>query len=383
MIRRDRNTVAVPGILASKRAQTERQRAEAFYAALRETTGTRPATASSSRQANRRRTRPAARSRNTAGQGREINAARKFNFQVYKEDEVKRLLYELFRGKCAYCEARYIATQPMDVEHFRPKSEVTDFDGSKQVGYYWLAAEWTNLLPSCIDCNRPRNHLDKDGKPVRLGKDTLFPLAPNSPRASFGAAIEDERPLLLDPCRDRPEEYLAFSEAVAGPSNAPAAPADAPDRVSASLRVYGLNRTDLVQERRQVLLNLRRRCHQIRALTLALETAQSVRPEAARAMLVRTLGDLVSHEAQSILRMADPDEPYSLMVRQEIAAFEAEIGHGLDDTPRQRLAARPAVWQVGRYGSGPMKRVHSSLVRLRPAALQASHNSSLARSSHS
>jgi hypothetical protein len=184
------------------------------------------------------------------------------------------------------------------------------------------------LLPSCIDCNRPRNHIE-NGKPVRLGKDTLFPLAANSPRAAFGGNIDAERPLLLDPCSDRPEQYLVYTEGIVGPSTGPNAPPDADERVKASLRVYGLNRIDLVQERYQALLNVRKHFHQLRALTVALATARTAEPARVRDLLVRSLGDLISYETSAILSMADATQPFSLMVNQEIAAFEAEIGRGL------------------------------------------------------
>jgi uncharacterized protein (TIGR02646 family) len=343
MIRRDRTSVHSPSVLTSKRADSERTRADAFYRAFREATAMRPVKARGARRAQPTARAAAGKMKTKRATAEKATTKKKFNFAVYKEEEVKKLLHHLFQGKCAYCEARYVATQPMDVEHFRPKSEVTDFDGSKRVGYYWLAAEWTNLLPSCIDCNRPRNYEDAEGKPLRLGKDTLFPLVPNSPRASFGASVDNERPLLLDPCRDRPEEYLEFSEGVAGPSTAPRAPADAAARVNASLRVYGLNRTDLVHERRQVLLNLRRRCHQIRALTVALETAQTAQPADVRHLLTRSLADLISHETDAILRMAKESEPFSLMVRQEIAAFEAELGRGLGPSGLPDTPAAPKI----------------------------------------
>ncbi len=204
MIRVDRASVTEPSVLKSKKATSERQRANEFYAPL--VAAPTPAVKGKKKTTGQSTIATKGKAQKTP-KTQENDKKKKFNFAMYKDDEVKALLHRMFRGKCAYCEARYIATQPMDVEHFRPKSEVTDFDGSKRVGYYWLAAEWTNLLPSCIDCNRPRNHIE-NGKPARLGKDTLFPLAANSPRAAFGGSIDAERPLLLDPCRDRPEQVL-------------------------------------------------------------------------------------------------------------------------------------------------------------------------------
>ena len=48
-----------------------------------------------------------------------------FTFGAYKLDPVKDALNLAFHFKCAYCESFFGATQPLDVEHFRPKSGVS------------------------------------------------------------------------------------------------------------------------------------------------------------------------------------------------------------------------------------------------------------------
>ena len=77
-----------------------------------------------------------------------------YPFKVYGHQQIKDALAALFFNKCAYCETPYAATQPVDVEHFRPKGEVAE--DKEHPGYYWLAASWENLFPSCIDFNRER-----------------------------------------------------------------------------------------------------------------------------------------------------------------------------------------------------------------------------------
>ena len=69
-----------------------------------------------------------------------------FDFNVYRDPEVKRALSKMSGGNCAYCEADYDATQPVDVEHFRPKKAIDTEGGWIQPGYWWLAADWDNLL---------------------------------------------------------------------------------------------------------------------------------------------------------------------------------------------------------------------------------------------
>ncbi len=86
-----------------------------------------------------------------------------------------------FFGKCAYCETPIEDIFPGDVEHYRPKGKVTDEkyneiykqkddgtfildDAGNKIlhpGYYWLAYEWTNLIPSCTYCNRPKKDFGK------------------------------------------------------------------------------------------------------------------------------------------------------------------------------------------------------------------------------
>lgn len=217
-----------------------------------------------------------------------------FDFAVYKTTAVKIALDDLFHGKCAYCESPYATTQPVDVEHYRPKGEVEGVAGHS--GYWWLAMIWTNLLPSCIDCNRRREQLTPDAEApslVRLthdadrnrwrklstGKASAFPLAPGSVRAldeTHDCDLEDR--LLLDPTRDEPGDHIGYYvdranlvslvypravDAEASPTLPRLGNADqAADGAAAlgtsavgavSIQVYGLNRLGLVQARTRLL----------------------------------------------------------------------------------------------------------------------------------
>ncbi len=100
-----------------------------------------------------------------------------YDFVRYREDEVSEALEALFHRKCAYCESAYDIVQPVDVEHYRPKGAV---DGAADHdGYWWLAMDWNNLLPSCIDCNRRRGQRivgASGAADVNAGKQAIFPL---------------------------------------------------------------------------------------------------------------------------------------------------------------------------------------------------------------
>lgn len=264
---------------------------------------------------------------------------KKFNFRVYKHKQVKAALHQLFRGKCAYCESRYAGTQPMDVEHFRPKSEAADFDGKCDCGYYWLAATWENLVPSCIDCNRARIHVEKPGgKEELLGKDTLFPLAKGAKRMGREDDIQKERALLLDPCRDDPDLYFKFNEGVVGLKDddpdvldklRASTNMEPEDRIKASIRVYGLNRTELVQDRQVLSLQLERRLVSIRQLTVLLHRhlqmfENKITPEILKFQNI--LEELIRHEIKDLLSMTDQNRPFTAMTRQIISEFRAEFG---------------------------------------------------------
>jgi hypothetical protein len=195
-----------------------------------------------------------------------------FEFAAYKDEEVKRRLEELFHGKCAYCETFFSASAPVDVEHFRPKGAVSDDD--THPGYWWLGMVWTNLLPSCIDCNRKRQqrspppstslvelyeHSKAHALPSsQTGKKDSFPLAAGGRRLfAESNSYADEKALLLDPTRDDPTEHLRFFVGsplgLVGPETKSGVPSE---RGAMSIQIYGLNRLGLVQDRTRVLRQL-------------------------------------------------------------------------------------------------------------------------------
>jgi len=53
-------------------------------------------------------------------------AARSFAFKAYGDPLLRKALNAIYLYKCAYCESFYGATQPVAVEHYRPKGEVIE-----------------------------------------------------------------------------------------------------------------------------------------------------------------------------------------------------------------------------------------------------------------
>jgi len=192
----------------------------------------------------------------------------KFTFAVYKDPALAAKLEARFGRKCAYCESDFAHVTPKDIEHFRPKSEIDTGTKTLQPGYYWLAGEWENLLVSCPDCNRARKH-EVPGQPkkMKLGKETQFPLADERRRVRAGAPLQQEEPvrLLLNPCCDDPEEHLAFDDdGLIHPR--PDANGNLSAMGTASITVYALQRKELVEKRREVLVLFRHHVSQLKFL---------------------------------------------------------------------------------------------------------------------
>ncbi|WP_433765309.1 endonuclease [Pseudomonas putida] len=269
-----------------------------------------------------------------------------FEFKLYKHDEVKQRLHQLFHGKCAYCETFYSASGPVDVEHFRPKGAIAE--APDHPGYWWLAMKWENLLPSCIDCNRKRRQKLVGGQTtleqlwdtsfsealhgVGAGKKDSFPVS-GTYVVSENGDYTAEQPLLLNPCNDEPSQFLKFNveypslPALVVPNDLPGEPA----RGAHSIKIYGLNRLGLVQDRTRVLRQLEFMAATIIELTVMaddlddlLNSADSNWPDRLKVLPSR-LCDLRNRTVDEIAVMAEPSAPYSAMVGEWLRAFEKQL----------------------------------------------------------
>ncbi|HEV7506748.1 MAG TPA: hypothetical protein VGS07_17785 [Thermoanaerobaculia bacterium] len=119
---------------------------------------------------------------------------------IYGSKEVKLSLLVAQFYKCCYCEVKFGASSPGDIEHYRPKKCVRQDMSSEEErpGYYWLAYSWSNLLVACEKCNREC-------------KRTQFPLANPEKRARCHRnSIADEVPLLIHPALEDPQKHIRF-----------------------------------------------------------------------------------------------------------------------------------------------------------------------------
>jgi hypothetical protein len=145
-----------------------------------------------------------------------------YGFDRYREHEVQEALRGLFHGKCAYCECDYAAPDALNVEHYRPKGGVNEWEDHP--GYWWLAAKWNNLLPSCPACNQHRYQfrfveglswaeLEKSRAQeptLTSGKGNSFPTRNKYWVHQEGIPEAGEDPLLINPCETNPDDYLEW-----------------------------------------------------------------------------------------------------------------------------------------------------------------------------
>jgi len=134
-----------------------------------------------------------------------------FDSRIYGHDAVRMALEKLFHGKCAYCESK-LPESGWPVEHYRPKGRIAE--EPTHPGYYWLAYCWYNLYPACTSCNERRRDKPiwaETSRGATAGKGDQFPLVNPRTRAwKRSNDLRKEKPLLLDPCKDKPERHLTY-----------------------------------------------------------------------------------------------------------------------------------------------------------------------------
>jgi hypothetical protein len=225
---------------------------------------------------------------------------------LYKEQKAVYFdLHSNFYGKCAYCESSIASNQPGDVEHFRPKGRLTDSnnkpimidDGNggqiPHPGYYWLAYHFENLLPSCIDCNRPSRG---NSGGTLIGKWDQFPVKGN--RATQPGEEVHEQPLLINPSLEDPDNYLEIDELgiLHGRD----------DRGEKCIDLFGLNM-------REALVNERKSAY------------ENVKDKARIIIIGRLMGTLSPDREAELQAYKDGTKPFSIAGRKAISDFNLEM----------------------------------------------------------
>lgn len=241
---------------------------------------------------------------------RKANLKKEFKFKIYQAEYVKVVMEKAFHGKCAYCESYYEALIPVDVEHFRPKKAVIVDGKLTTPGYYWLASEWTNLLPSCIRCNRPNKYKMPEKKTVTMGKSNFFPLEEGSPRAKKPGQERKERPLLLDPCKDDPTKHLEFrSDGIV------MAAQNARGKISTkgeqSITIYGLSRPRLIERRAETAKLIAAQIERVKEASLNVREFPTT----------QRFKDVLRRELAVLKEFRKPEKQYAGMARQLTEEF--------------------------------------------------------------
>ena len=155
-------------------------------------------------------------------------------------------LGDLYEHKCAFCESKRFKP---DVEHFRPKKNVTGIVG--HIGYYWLCYEWTNLIPTCSDCNDIKHTsfpISNEAKRI-YGPSFLFNREIDSDANSFeNSTLLDETPMLF-----HPEFDLLIETSFAFTNKGEIKGIDPDGKGEITQEKCGLNRDDLIYFRLQVI----------------------------------------------------------------------------------------------------------------------------------
>lgn len=213
--------------------------------------------------------------------------------------------------KCAFCESLVTHIDTGDVEHYRPKAEITELpanpskwgreipetgnaegrapDTVSSWGYHFLAYEWDNYLFSCGRCNR-------------AWKGNLFPVStPRSANPPTPESVDSEGPLLLNPYDlPDPAEHLQLTSGVPGQIE----PRGGSAHGRATIDTCHLDRPSLVIARREkatlLFLQIKELLRSIRAPTAATEKA-----------------------LEDIRQAGHPAHSYAGLVR---ATFEASMG---------------------------------------------------------
>ncbi|MFG2406090.1 HNH endonuclease [Streptomyces brevispora] len=175
------------------------------------------------------------------------NAERIFTAH-WTEDAVRDILLELVGGKCWYCET-LILRADVNVDHFRPKSEVLDVPGHP--GYWWLAYEVSNYRIACKHCNSGGARYN--GVPEGRAKGSQFPLLAGTRARASQDDVEREQPLLLDPAHKGDPDLLGFDTAgYARRSNTPYSHAETDSglcRADETIRILALNDSRIIKQR--------------------------------------------------------------------------------------------------------------------------------------
>jgi len=161
---------------------------------------------------------------------------------------IKEELKTLYSNKCAFCEVKltdFDADNKFTVEHFRPK----EF-------YYWLAYEWSNLLPTCPKCNRLKNDefpIINDEKRIKSHPEFNGKLDKTKCKITASELV-DEEAYIINPEIDNPDLFLDF-KIENNKKGIEIYGIDVKNRGEKTIDVCNLNRVDLLKDRQEFVID--------------------------------------------------------------------------------------------------------------------------------
>lgn len=242
------------------------------------------------------------------------------DFKVYRDPSVKKALIELCKSKCAYCESSFLKTYVGDIEHFRPKGEIEELKvtGNSKPGYYWLAADWNNLLLSCRNCNQKSKQSTINVQEEKsMGKMNQFPVFDESKRVRShedNLAQEEEVRLLLNPCVENPEEYFTY-DINSGVIKSSKRDEFLKQRALASIKVFALQRVPLVQDREKKAILI---SAQMQRVEEAMFNYNDFSDDPVRSV---RFSKILQREMEALQGFLLPTEEYLGLARQMIGSF--------------------------------------------------------------
>lgn len=162
-----------------------------------------------------------------------------FDGSYWRANDVKKSLSDMHSGKCCYCERKRDEKRETDVEHFRPKACVTE--EPQHLGYWWLAYNWDNYFYSCKKCNQTHK---KNQFPLMLGSLRAFNPTDN---------IANEKPFLLNPEKDNPEDFIIYEWTKTGGLFVKAVGLDDDLRGHTTIKILGLNQGTIPAQRAEIV----------------------------------------------------------------------------------------------------------------------------------
>ena len=201
---------------------------------------------------------------------------------------------EQFNYKCATCEIK-LSINGVICDSWRPRHNTKGFDEEfAQDHYWWLAYVWDNKYALCVNCNK--------------FKGTWFPVegrrAPIN--TSYASVIKLEKPLLIDPCHDYPEEHFVVDD--------DGKLLHLTKKGEITIEVLKLNRTDLLHSRKSTINSVTDTLHSIEKLWSASKNRSSTVTQ--QKLALKRLHEL--YKLISGWLKKNPPEDF-VMVRRQVA----------------------------------------------------------------